>query len=154
MIENMKAEQLGPEAVEALKESRYIEGIISGLPKKESAIQAGYIGRQAHAPEKLIESSELRAQFQQIAKDEGLTLHRVARKIAEHMEARQNQTLNGKEVTMSDAPDNRVQQKAIDQYTSLIGMQDAAKQAASSSTVTLSISGPAADRLAALLSGE
>lgn len=91
---------------------------------------------------------------QQIAIEKGLTLHRVADKISEHLEARQNQTLNGKEVTVSDAPDNRVQQKAIEQLTGLLGMGDASKAAGGASTVTLSISGPAADRLAAMLGGE
>ena len=152
--QDIEARKIGPQAVETLKESRYIEGILSGSNRQDAAHAAGYIGRQAHAPVKLIESSELRAQFQQIAIEKGLTLHRVVDKISEHLEARQNQTLNGKEVTVSEAPDNRVQQKAIEQLTELMGMKDAAKVAGGGSSVTLSISGPAADRLAAMLGGE
>ena len=118
-----------------------------------SAAIAGYTGREARTPGKLIESSELRAQFQQIAISKGLTLHRVVDKVAEHLEARANQTLEGKEVVQSSAPDYKVQQKAIDQLTGLLGMQDAAKSQAGGSSITLSIAGPAADRLTALLSG-
>jgi hypothetical protein len=46
-----------------------------------------------------------------------------------------------------------VQQKAIDQYTTLLGMQDAAKAVAGGSSISLTISGPAAERLAAMLGG-
>jgi hypothetical protein len=154
LSQEIDAQNIGPHAVEALKETRYIEGVIAGVPRKEAALEAGYGARMAHAPAKLIESSDLRAQFQQIAISKGLTLHRVADKISEHLEARANQTLNGKEVTVSDAPDNRVQQKAIEQLTGLLGMQDASKVQAGGSSITLSVSGPAAERLAAMLSGE
>ena len=119
----------------------------------KSAEIAGYTGREARTPGKLIESNELRAQFQQIAIDKGLTLHRVVDKVAEHLEARANQTLEGKEVTQSAAPDYRVQQKAVDQLTTLLGMQDASKAQAGGSSISLTISGPAADRLAAALGG-
>lgn len=140
--------------MEELKQTRYLEARLDGKTMTESAISAGYSGREARSPGKLIESAELRAQFQQIAISKGLTLHRVVDKISEHLEARQNQTLNGKEVTVSEAPDNRVQQKAIEQLTELMGMRDASKAVQGGSSVTLSISGPAADRLAALLGGE
>lgn len=154
LAEDIEARNIGPTAINSLRESRYIDGVIGGKSRLDAATDAGYPARMAHAPFKCIESTELRAQFQQIAIEKGLTLHRVVDKISEHLEARANQTLNGKEVTQSEAPDNRVQQKAIDQLTGLLGMQDAAKQAGGASTVTLSISGPAADRLTAMLSGE
>jgi hypothetical protein len=96
----------------------------------------------------------MRRKFQEVAERKGLTLDRVADKINQHLDARANQTLNGKEVTVSEAPDNRVQQKAIEQLTSLLGMGESSKATAGASTVTLSISGPAADRLAAMLGGE
>jgi len=117
-------------------------------------MSAGYGVVESRSPFKLIPPDEMRAKFQEVAQRKGLTLDRVADKIAQHLEARANQTLEGKQVTVSEAPDNRVQQKAIDQLTGLLGMQDAAKQAGGASTVTLSISGPAADRLTAMLSGE
>jgi hypothetical protein len=137
-----------------LKQTRYLEARLKGLPMGTSAQIAGYTGREARSPGKMIESAELRARFQQIAEEKGLTLHRVAHKIEEHLEARANQTLEGKEVTQSEAPDYKIQQKALDQLTNLLGMQDASKVAGGASTVTLSISGPAADRLAAMLGGE
>ena len=154
LTQEIDARNIGPHAVEALKETRYIEGVIEGVPRKEAALEAGYGARMSHAPTKLIESSELRAQFQQIAISKGLTLHRVVDKVSEHLEARANQTLEGKEVVQSDAPDYKVQQKALDQLTTLLGMQDAAKSSSSTSSITLSISGPAADRLAKALGGE
>jgi len=154
LAQEIDARNIGPHAVEALKETRYIEGVIAGTPRKEAALEAGYGARMSHAPTKLIESSELRAQFQQIAISKGLTLHRVVDKVSEHLEARANQTLEGKEVVQSAAPDYKVQQKALDQLTTLMGMQDASKAQAGGSSITLSISGPAAERLAAMLGGE
>lgn len=154
ILENLDAQRLGPEAVAELRKTRFIEGVVSGKTQTMAAIDAGYTGRDVRSPGKLVSPEEMRARFQQIAQEKGLTLHRVADKIAQHLEAKANQTLNGKEVTVSEAPDNRVQQKAIEQLTNLLGMQESAKAAGGASTVTLSISGPAADRLAALLGGE
>jgi hypothetical protein len=137
-----------------IKRNRMVEGIIEGKGAMVAAKEAGFGTVESRAPYKLIPPEEMRARFQQIAESKGLTLNRVADKITQHLEARQNQTLNGKEVTVSEAPDNRVQQKAIEQLTQLLGMQDASKAAQGGSSVTLSISGPAADRLAAMLGGE
>ena len=137
-----------------IKQVRMIEGIIDGKLASVAARDAGFGVADARAPYKLIPPDEMRRKFQEVAERKGLTLDRIANKIEQHLEARANQTLEGKEVTVSEAPDNRVQQKAIEQLTGLLGMQDAAKVAGGSSSVTLSISGPAADRLAALLSGE
>lgn len=154
MIENLQAQKLGPEAVQELQKTRFIEGVIEGKTGALAAKEAGYGVADQRTPFKIISPEEMRARFQQIAQDKGLTLHRVADKINQHLEARANQTLNGKEVTVSEAPDNRVQQKAIEQLTTLLGMGESAKAAGGASTVTLSISGPAADRLAAMLGGE
>ena len=154
MIEDIDAEKLGPDAVEGLKQTRLIEGVIAGNTATGAAALAGYGMGARRTPWKLIESSELRAQFQQIAISKGLTLHRVVDKVSEHLEARANQTLEGKEVVQSLAPDYKVQQKALDQLTTLLGMQDAAKVAGGGSNITLSISGAAADRLARALGGE
>jgi hypothetical protein len=145
--------EIRAQAIE-IKKDRMIEGLIDGKTGMVAAREAGFGVVESRSPFKLIPPDEMRAKFQAIAERKGLTLDRVAAKIEQHLEARANQTLNGKEVTVSEAPDNRVQQKAIEQLTSLLGMQDAAKVAGSASTVTLSISGPAADRLAAMLSGE
>lgn len=154
LAQDIDARDIGPDAVEALKETRYIEGVIAGVTRKQAALDAGFGARMSHAPTRLIESTELRAQFQQIAISKGLTLHRVVDKVSEHLEARANQTLEGKEVVQSAAPDYKVQQKALDQLTTLLGMQDAAKPQAGGSSITLSITGAAADRLAQALSGE
>ncbi len=154
MLDSMDAEKLGPTAVQELRQTRLIEGIIDGKTATDAAKDAGFGVADQRTPWKLIPADEMRARFQQIAARKGLTLDRISNKIEQHLEARMTQTLQGKEVTLSEAPDYRVQQKAIDQLTGLLGMQDAAKQAGGASTVTLSISGPAADRLAALLSGE
>lgn len=154
MLDKLDEKQLGPESVRELRENRLIEGIIDGKTATEASKSAGFSPSQQRTPWKLIPPDEMRARFQAIAERKGLTLDRIASKIEEHLEARQNQTLNGKEVTMSDAPDNRVQQKAIEQLTELMGMRDASKAVHGGSSVTLSISGPAADRLAALLGGE
>jgi hypothetical protein len=153
MIEDLTAEKIGPPAVQELKETRFIEGLIDGKTQTNAAIDAGYTGRIVRTPSQIIPPEELRRRFQQVAQEKGLTLHRIGDKIAEHLEARANQTLNGKEVTQSDAPDYKVQQKALEQLTTLIGMQDASKAQAGGSSITLSISGPAADRLAAMLGG-
>lgn len=154
MIENLDAQKLGPQAVSELQKTRFVEGIIEGKTGALAAKDAGYGVADQRTPGKLVSPEEMRARFQQIAQEKGLTLHRVADKIAQHLEAKANQTLNGKEVTVSEAPDNRVQQKAIEQLTNLLGMQESAKASGGASTVTLSISGPAADRLATLLGGE
>lgn len=137
-----------------IKQTRLVEGIIDGKTGMVAAREAGFTVSQSDRPYKLIPADEMRRKFQEVAERKGLTLDRVADKINQHLEARANQTLNGKEVTVSDAPDNRVQQKAIEQLTGLLGMGESAKSAGGASTVTLSISGPAADRLAAMLGGE
>ena len=154
MIEDMDAERLGPESVKELQTTRFIEGLIEGKTGGLAALDAGFGPAMARTPGKIIPPEELRRRFQQIAASKGLTLERVADKINQHLEAKANQTLNGKEVTQSNAPDNRVQQKAIEQFTTLIGMADAAKVSAGGSSISLTVSGPAADRLAAALSGE
>jgi hypothetical protein len=154
LIDKLDENKLGPEPLLELRQTRLIEGIIDGKTGTEAAKMAGFGVAQQRTPWKLIPPDEMRARFQAIAERKGLTLDRIASKIEEHLEARQNQTLNGKEVTVSDAPDNRVQQKAIEQLTELMGMRDASKAVQGGSSVTLSISGPAADRLAALLGGE
>ena len=153
MIEDLAAAQIGPEGVQTLMETRFVEGLIEGKTQTEAAIDAGYTGRIVRTPSQIIAPDELRRRFQQVAQEKGLTLHRIGDKIAEHLEARANQTLEGKQVTQSSAPDYKVQQKAIDQLTTLIGMQDGPKAAQGGSSISLSISGPAADRLAAMLGG-
>ena len=154
MIDSIDQDRLGPEALLELRQTRLIEGIVDGKTASEAAKLAGFGSGASRTPWKLIPPDELRARFQAIAQRRGLTLDRIGAKIEEHLEARANQTLEGKEVVQSEAPDYKVQQKALDQLTSLMGMQDPSKSAPAGSTVTLSISGPAADRLAALLGGE
>lgn len=149
MIENMDAQRLGPETVEELKKTRFVEGLAIGKTQTIAAIDAGYTGRDVRTPSRLIPPDELRARFQAIAERKGLTLDRIGDKIDQHLEARMTQTLQGKEVTMSDAPDYRVQQKALDQLTGLLGMQDAAKAVQAGSSITVSVTGAAADRLLA-----
>lgn len=129
-------------------------GLLKGKPGHEAAADAGYGLQAQKTPWKLIPPDEMRARFQRIAERKGLTLDKLGDKINEHLEARANQTLEGKEVVQSDAPDYKVQQKAIDQLTGLLGMQDAAKVQAGGSSISLTISGPAAERLAAMLGGE
>jgi hypothetical protein len=152
--QHVQFHQLAAEQADTAKQSRFIEGVIEGKPGYLAAREAGYSAELSRTPYKLIPADEMRRKFQEVAERKGLTLDRVADKINQHLEAKANQTLNGKEVTVSDAPDNRVQQKAIEQLTTLLGMGESAKAAGGGSTVTLSISGPAADRLAAMLGGE
>ena len=153
MIDDIKAHQIGPVAVTELKKTRLIEGMIEGKTGAMAAKEAGYNTMEQRTPYKLIPPDELRARFQQIAKDKGLTLDRIGAKIAEHLEARANQTLEGKKVIPSEAPDYKVQQKAIEQLAGLIGMHDAQKAAQAGSSITVSVSGAAADRLMAAFEG-
>jgi hypothetical protein len=154
MIEDMTAERIGPEAVEQLRKTRLIEGIIEGKTATIAAIDAGYKGRDVRTPYKLIPADEMRRRFQEIAEKKGLTLDRIGTKILEHLDARANQTLEGKQVTQSEAPDYKVQQKALDQLTTLLGMGESSKVGGGVSGISVNITGPAADRLAALLGGE
>lgn len=153
MLDSMDEEKMGPESVLELRKTRLIEGIIDGKTASDAAREAGFGSGASRTPWKLVPPDEMRARFQQIADRKGLTLDRIAGKIEQHLEARMTQTLQGKEVTLSDAPDYRVQQKAVDQLTSLLGVQDASKAVQSGSSITLSVSGPAAERLAAALGG-
>jgi hypothetical protein len=154
MLENLTAKEEGPQAVESLRETRFIEGIIDGKTGASAAKDAGYGIAAQRTPGKLLESPELRERYQEMSMRRGITVERVGDKIEELLEARANQTLEGKQVTQSEAPDYRVQLKALELHTELMGMRDAAKVAGGGSNVTLSISGPAADRLAAMLGGE
>ena len=152
--EDIDAKNIGPEAVQTLQNTRFVEGLIDGKTGAIAAADAGFGVALQRTPGKIISPEELRHRFQEICKEKGLTLHRIGDKIAEHLEARANQTLEGKQVTQSEAPDYKVQQKALDQLTTLIGMQDAAKAQAGGSSISLTITGPAAERLAAVLGGE
>lgn len=154
VIDQLDENRLGSDSVLELRQNRLIEGIIDGKTATEASKDAGFSVSQQRTPWKLIPPDEMRARFQAIAERKGLTLDRIGDKIEQHLEARMTQTLQGKEVTLSEAPDYRVQQKAIEQLTELMGMKDAQKAVGGSSSVTLSISGPAADRLAAMLGGE
>lgn len=150
MIQNMDAKWLG--MTDELQKTRMIEGLANGLTGAQAARQAGYGVADQRTPWKIIPPNELRSRFQQIAIEKGLTLHRVVDKIAEHLEARQHQTLNGNEVTVSSAPDNRVQQKAIEQLTKLLGMNDVASATPMGSSISLTVTGLAAERLTQFLS--
>lgn len=142
-----------PKEVLELRQNRMIEGIIEGKTGTQAAKDAGFGVAEQRTPWKLIAPDEMRARFQQIAERKGMTLDRIANKIEEHLEARMTQTLQGKEVTLSEAPDYRVQQKAVDQFTSLLGMQDASKAVQAGSSITVSVTGAAADRLLAAFEG-
>ena len=144
----------GPEAVRELRTNKLLEGIIDGKSGVVAARDAGFGVALSRTPWKLIPPDEMRARFQAIAERKGLTLDKIGEKIEQHLEARMTQTLQGKEVTLSEAPDYRVQQKAVDQLTTLLGMQDVSKAVAGGSSISLTISGPAAERLAAMLGGE
>jgi hypothetical protein len=153
ILNAIDSEHLGPDHTRELQENALVSGIIDGKTGTIAAQDAGYGVGACRTPWKLIPPDEMRARFQAIAERKGLTLDKIGDKIVEHLDARANQTLEGKEVVQSDAPDYKVQQKAIDQYTTLIGMQDAAKAQAGGSSISLTISGPAAERLAAMLGG-
>lgn len=149
ILDNLDEDRLGPEALLDLRQTRLIEGIVEGKTATEAARMAGFGVAAQRTPWKLIPPDELRARFQAIAERKGLTLDRIGDKIEQHLEAKMTQTLQGKEVTMSDAPDYRVQQKALEQLTGLLGMQDAAKAVQAGSSITVSVTGAAADRLLA-----
>ena len=153
MLRDLDAKRAGPESVKELQSTRFIEGLVEGKTGANAARDAGYGVVMQRSPSKIVPPDELRRRFQEIAVRKGLTLDRLADKIDEHLDARANQTLEGKEVVPSAAPDYKVQQKAVDQLTTLLGMQDAQKLQAGGSSITLSIAGPAAERLAAMLGG-
>lgn len=136
-----------------LLQTRYLENRLQGIPMKESATLAGYTGRMADAPGKLIESAELRARYQQMAREKGLTIDRMGDKVVELLDARANQTLEGKQVTQSEAPDYKVQMKALELHANLMGLNDASKVAGGGSSITVSVTGAAADRLLAAFEG-
>src|ERR1700744_4147620 len=118
MLENLDAERLG--MTEELQKTRFIEGIIEGKTGALAAKDAGYGVADQRTPFKIISPEELRKRFQEIAEKKGLTLDRIGDKLNEHLDARANQTLEGKQVTQSDAPDYKIQQKAIEQLTDLM----------------------------------
>jgi len=144
----------GPEAVRSLRTNKMIEGIIEGKTASQSAQLAGFGPAACRTPWKLIPPDEMRSRFQQIAEKKGLTLDKIGDKISSHLNARASYVDKDEGLIQSNVPDYKVQQKALDQLTTLLGMQDASKVAQGGSTISLSISGPAADRLAAMLSGE
>ena len=152
MIEDIQADRLG--TTEELLKTRFVENLSLGMTQTQAAIDAGYTGRDVRTPGKLISPEELRLRFQQIAERKGLTMDRIGDKIAEHLEARANQTLEGKQVTQSEAPDYKVQQKAVEQLTDLLGMKDAQKVLGVGSSITVSVTGAAADRLLAAFGGD
>ena len=150
----LQMKQMIEDQTQSIKQTKLIEGILDGKTASLSALQAGYGVVESRSPFKLIPPDEMRAKFQEVAQRKGLTLDRVADKINQHLEARANQTLNGKEVTVSEAPDNRVQQKAIEQLTGLLGLMDSQKASQGGSSITVSVTGAAADRLLRAFEGE
>jgi hypothetical protein len=144
----------GPQAVHDLRVNKLIEGVIDGKTGAVAAQDAGFGVAACRTPWKLIPPDEMRARFQLIAQKKGLTLDRIGDKIKEHLEAKASYVDKNEGLVQSHVPDHKVQQKALDQLTTLLGMQDASKAAQGGSTISLSISGPAADRLAKMLGGE
>jgi hypothetical protein len=132
MIEDI--DSINTNTVHELKQTRYIEARLEGKTRVESAEIAGFTGREARTPGKLVETAELRRRFQEIAESKGITLHRVADKIGEHLEARC--VVDG---VHGLASDYKVQQKAIEQFTGLIGMNQSERGA----TVAVQINFPA-----------
>lgn len=154
LLDNLDSQRLGPAALTDLKQTRLIEGIVEGKTATDSAKSAGYSVSEQRTPWKLIPPDEMRRRFQEIADRKGLSLDRISDKINEHLDARANQTLEGKQVTQSDAPDYKIQQKAIEQLTDLMGLRDAGKAAVGGSSITVSVTGAAADSLAAWFEGK
>lgn len=153
ILDNLDEQKLGSEALMELRQTRLIEGIIDGKTGAQSAKEAGFGVADQRTPWKLVSPEEMRRRFQEIAERKGLTLDRISNKIEQHLEARMTQTLQGKEVTLSEAPDYRVQQKAIEQLTDILGMKDASKAVQAGSSITVSVTGAAADRLLAAFEG-
>lgn len=135
MLEDMDAAALGPDAVTRLREKRYMDARLEGMTATDAAARAGYGPAVQRTPVKLIETTDFRLRFQQLAEQKGLTLGKIADKIREHLDAKDGAT--------NDA-DFRTQQRAIDQLTDLLGMNDARRdnQAAAAGGLTINITIP------------
>lgn len=125
--------------------------IIEGIPPTESARKAGYemTGRMARTPRKLIETPELRARMQRELRKHNGSLGEVARTVVEAMSANQVASFQGV-TTESDIPDHKVRVQAASKVAELWGLDAKSSSEQAGSTVTLTLSGAVAERMASM----
>lgn len=105
-------------------EKRYMNARLDGKGMVESAQIAGFEGADLRTPGKRIETPELKRQMQEALLRQGLTLDRIAEKVADAMDATAYATFQGV-VTGSDVPDHSVRMKAVEQASKLFGLSEA-----------------------------
>ena len=135
---------------EIQRQDAYIEHRVNGTPAVESAHLAGYTGRKARTPRKLIETAELRARMQESLIRKRVTLDVIAGRVSDALSANVvEMTKEGANLTT--IPDDRVRLKAVESATKLWGLGESAKSDQAGSSVKLELAGPIAERFAEYL---
>lgn len=127
----------------------YLENRLNGANQGEAAQIAGFTGRKARTPGKLIETPELKARMQQSLIRKRVTLDSIAETVANSLQANMIATTKDGEVIESDVADHKTRLKGVDQASRLWGLADQVRAGESGSTITLTLAGPLAERIAA-----
>lgn len=131
---------------EIQRQDAYIEHRSNGTPAVESARMAGYTGRKARTPRKLIETAELRARMQESLIRKRVTLDVIAGRVSDALSANYVDTSKLDGPIESNVPDQRIRLKAVESATKLWGLGESSKSDAGGAAFKLELSGPLAER--------
>ena len=135
------------------RQAMYVHLLGQGWGKRQAARESGYTARIARTPVKVIETPEFKARMQIALKRQGATLDKAARVVSEAMNANLTANFEG-EVVQSDKPDHKTRVSAAKVTAELMGVTAREDAIESGATLTLNISGPLADRIAARMAGK
>lgn len=137
----------------AESQALYVTLLGQGWGKRRAAREAGYTARISQRPLKAIETPELKAKMQAALQRQGATYDKAARVVSEAMNANLTASFEG-EVIESAIPDHRTRVQAAKLTADLAGITERPERAGQGSTLTLTIGGALADRIAERMAGK
>lgn len=135
-----------------LRQARYITLLGQGWAKREAARESGYSAAISQRPLRIIETERLRAQAQAALRRQGATMDKAARVVSEAMNANVVTVFEGV-AEESEIPDHKTRVQAAKVTADLMGLTERADRSGQGSTLTLTIGGALADRIAERMAG-
>jgi hypothetical protein len=129
------------------RQALYVQLLGQGWGKRAAARSAGYPTVLTRKPLKAIETPELKAKMQRALIRQGATMDKAARVVSEAMNANLTASFEG-EVIQSEIADHRTRVQAAKLTADLAGITERADRSQAGSTLTLTIGGALADRIA------
>jgi hypothetical protein len=135
-----------------IRQARYVALLGQGWAKREAARESGYSAAISQRPQRIIETAQLRAKAQSALKRQGATMDKAARVVSEAMNANVVATFEGKAIE-SVVPDHKTRVQAAKVTADLMGLTERADRSQQGSTLTLTIGGALAERIAERMAG-